>query len=53
MAGMAGAYGRGGGGAQYTINLNGVIDKAGAAREIHQLMLEHKRNNGRLPLGLG
>jgi phage-related protein len=43
----------GGGGSHYEIHLHGVIDSQGAAREIHQLMREYKRNGGGAALGLG
>ena len=51
----AGAAGMRGGGGGIVINNNfGIVtDPQGTARQIHQLMLEHKRNNGRVPLGLG
>jgi hypothetical protein len=42
-----------GGGVHYEIHLHGVMDKQGAAREIHQLMRDYKRGNGGAALGLG
>lgn len=46
------AAGGNGGGGNVTINIHGVIDKQGAAREIHQIMRDYKRKGGNAPLGI-
>src|SRR5262249_37405800 len=43
----------GGGGAHSESPLHGVVDRQGAAREIHQLMRDYKNKGGGIALGLG
>jgi hypothetical protein len=43
--------GRGGG--DFHVHLYGVTSTHGAAKEIHQMLRDHKRKGGNVPLGIG